>query len=164
LPTLEIRPARAAFAQQAAEDWRIFLAHCGRELCPGGKLVVLTMAVDEAGNFGYRALLEAMYAALVNMVEEGFVHAEEARRMVIPTVGRSRSDLVARFTESGCFGGLSIEELSPDYTRTAACPYFSFTTSLISIVLLSMREWVSIFRDNTQKKSLTSSVSVLPIW
>jgi hypothetical protein len=78
-----------------------------------------------------------MYAALVNMVEEGFVHAEEARRMVIPTAGRSRSDLVARFTESGCFGGLSIEELSPDCTRTAACPHFSFTTTLISIFLLS---------------------------
>jgi hypothetical protein len=32
---------------------------------------VLTMALDESGNFGYRPLLEAMYSALLDMVEEG---------------------------------------------------------------------------------------------
>jgi hypothetical protein len=40
--------AREAFARQAADDWRSFLAHRGRELHPGGRLVVLTMALDEA--------------------------------------------------------------------------------------------------------------------
>ncbi|MBV9298079.1 MAG: SAM-dependent methyltransferase [Verrucomicrobia bacterium] len=103
--------ARAAFARQAAEDWRTFLVHRGCELRPGGKLVVLTMAVDEAGNFGYRPLLEAMYAALLDMVKEGFLRAEEARRMVIPTVGRSRSDFVEPFADSGSFNGLSIEQM-----------------------------------------------------
>ena len=103
--------AQAAFARQAAEDWRSFLAHRGRELRAGGRLVVLTMAVDDAGNFGYRPLLEAMYAALMGLVEEGVVRAEEARRMVIPTVARSRADLVAPFVEDGCFAGLSIEQL-----------------------------------------------------
>ena len=86
-------------------------AEIGRELRPGGRLVVLTMALDEAGNFGYRPLLEAIYAALVEMVEEGVVRAEEARRMVIPTVRRSRADLVAPFEEGGCFAGLSIEQV-----------------------------------------------------
>jgi hypothetical protein len=103
--------ARAAFAGQAGEDWRTFLAQRGRELRPGGRLVVLTMAVDEAGNFGYRPLLEAMYAGLQKMVEEGFVRPEEVLRMAIPTVGRSRADLVAPFAENGCFAGLSIEHL-----------------------------------------------------
>ena len=73
--------------------------------------MVLMMAVDEAGNFGYRPLLEAMYAALTEMVKEGFVRPEEVRRMVIPTVGRSRADLVAPFAENGCFADLSIEQL-----------------------------------------------------
>jgi hypothetical protein len=31
--------------------------------------------------------------------------------MVIPTVARSRADLVAPFVEDGCFAGLSIEQL-----------------------------------------------------
>ena len=102
---------RAAFARQAAEDWRTFLAHRGRELRPGGRLVVLTMAVDEAGRFGYQPLLEAMYAALVDLVETGLVRAEEARRMAIPTVGRSRADLMAPFGEGdGRFAGLSVEQ------------------------------------------------------
>ena len=72
---------------------------------------MLTMAVDEAGNFGYQPLLEAMYAALLDMVEKGFIRAEEAGRMAIPTVGRSRADLVVPFAEDGCFAGLSIEQL-----------------------------------------------------
>jgi hypothetical protein len=103
--------AQAAFARQAAEDWRSFLAHRGRELRAGGRLVVLTMAVDDAGNFGYRPLLEAMYTALMRLVAEGVVRAEEARRMVIPTVARSRADLVAPFVEDACFADLSIEQL-----------------------------------------------------
>ena len=72
---------------------------------------MLTMCVDEAGNFGYRPLLEAMYAALLNLVENGLFHVEEARRMAIPTVGRSHEDLRAPFAESGCFSGLSIEQM-----------------------------------------------------
>jgi hypothetical protein len=103
--------ARAAFSQKAAEDWRKFLIHRGQELRVGGRLVIVTMAVDQDGNFGYRSLLEAMYATLVDMVEKGFVETEEVRRMVIPTVGRSQADLAAPFAESGSFAGLSIERM-----------------------------------------------------
>ena len=103
--------ARSAFGVQAAEDWRSFLAFRGRELRPGGYLVVLTMALDEAGNFGYRPALEAMYGALIDMVEDGFIRAEEAERMAIPTVGRSRKDLLEPFGKDGCFAGLSVEQL-----------------------------------------------------
>jgi hypothetical protein len=103
--------ARAAFARQAADDWQTFLIQRARELRPGGRLVVLTMAVDVTGNFGYQPLLEAIYAALIDMVKEGFVRSEEARRMVIPTVGRSRADLVAPFADKGFFAGLSIEQV-----------------------------------------------------
>jgi hypothetical protein len=103
--------ARVAYAEQAAEDWRNFLSRRERELCPGGRLVVMTMALDEAGDFGYRPALEAMYAALLEMVEEGFVGAEEAGRMAIPTVGRSRADLLAPFTPDGHFADLSIEQI-----------------------------------------------------
>jgi hypothetical protein len=101
--------ARAAYTRQAAEDWQTFLAHRGRELRPGGRLVVLTMAVDDDGDFGYRPALDAMYGALVGLVDEGYVGAEEARRMAIPTVGRSRADLMAPFSGNGRFAELSIE-------------------------------------------------------
>jgi hypothetical protein len=105
------RAARAAFAQQAAEDWRSFLTHRGRELRPGGRLVVLTMALDANGDFGYEPVLDAMYSGVLKMVENGFVHPEEAKRMVIPTVGRSQADLLEPFGENGSFAGLSIDRL-----------------------------------------------------
>jgi hypothetical protein len=101
--------ACAAYTRQATEDWRTFLTHRGRELRPGGRLVVLTMAASDDGDFGYRPVLEAMYGALIGLVDEGYVGSEEARRMAIPTVGRSHADLIEPFGENGFFAELSIE-------------------------------------------------------
>ena len=101
--------AREAYARQAAEDWRDFLMHRAAELVPGGRLVVLTMALDAAGDFGYRPVLEAMYAALGDLVAEGVVTRAEAAAMAIPTVGRSRDDLLAPFITGGGFRGLRVE-------------------------------------------------------
>ena len=61
-------PARDAFSRQAAEDWPQFLTHRERELCPGGKLTVITMAVDENGDFGAAPASRcstALYSALL---------------------------------------------------------------------------------------------------
>jgi hypothetical protein len=102
---------REAFARQAAEDWRAFLAARGREMCPGARLVVLTMAVDEARDFGYRPLLHAMYAGLEDLMAERFITADELHRMAIPTVGRSHDDLAAPFVNAGSFAGLSPSHL-----------------------------------------------------
>jgi len=101
---------RDAFARQAAEDWRLFLIQRSRELCHGGRLVVLTMAIDDAGRFGYQPLLDAMYASLTEMARDGFISREELRRMAIPTVGRSRAELSAPFV-GGRFSNLSITHL-----------------------------------------------------
>lgn len=103
--------AKAAFARQAAEDWRTFLAHRASELCPGGRLVILTMALTEEGDFGYRAVLEAMNDSLRELVEVGEVRPEERARMAIPTVGRSRAELLAPFEPHGGYRGLSVERI-----------------------------------------------------
>jgi hypothetical protein len=104
-------PTRAAFSKQAAEDWHQFLTHRERELTPGARLAVMTMAVDANGEFGYRPLLNAMYSSLVNLVDSGFLSGEEMRRMVIPTVGRSRADFLAPFGADSRCGLLRLEEL-----------------------------------------------------
>jgi hypothetical protein len=103
--------ARAAFARQADADWRTFLGHRAREMRVGARLVVLTMARDDAGDFGYGPVLQAVYAELMAMVEDGLLRADEAHRMVIPTVGRTRAELAAPFGEENRFAGLSIEHL-----------------------------------------------------
>jgi SAM dependent carboxyl methyltransferase len=102
---------RAAYARQSAEDWGNFLISRGRELRQGGKLVLLMMAVNDQGDFGYRAVLAAMYAALGGLVDEGIISPTEMRRMAIPTLGRSRADLVAPFTDDGRFADLTIEHV-----------------------------------------------------
>jgi hypothetical protein len=100
--------AHTAYAAQAAADWRAFLSHRAAELAAGGRLVVLTMALDDAGDFGYRPLLAAMYAALGDLVAAGAVRAGEAAEMAIPTVGRSLADLLSPF-QGGVFHGLRVE-------------------------------------------------------
>lgn len=102
---------REAFSRQAAADWRNFLVARGSELCPGGRLVVLTMALDGDGDFGYQPLVKAIYAALLDMVSQGFFREEEMRRMAIPTVGRSSADFLAPFEAEERFAGLCVEEI-----------------------------------------------------
>ncbi|MBO0678335.1 SAM-dependent methyltransferase [Mycolicibacterium sp. S2-37] len=102
---------RTAYARQAALDWHEFVAFRGRELCPGGRLVVMTMAVGEDGDFGFAPLLTAMVDALEELVGAGELRDEEMQRMTVPTVARSAADFRAPFAPSGRFEGLEIEHL-----------------------------------------------------
>ncbi|KUI38335.1 SAM-dependent methyltransferase [Mycobacterium sp. GA-2829] len=102
---------RAAYARQAAHDWHEFIAFRGRELCPGGRLVVLTMGIGEDGEYGYRPLLAAMTDALAELAGSGLIREDEVRRMTIPTVSRRAADFVAPFAPSGRFERLEIEHL-----------------------------------------------------
>src|SRR5262245_26144858 len=106
-----VASARAAYARQGAEDWQTFLTLRGRELRPGGRLVILLMALDEDGDFGFGPVMDHLQAALTEFVAAGFVAPAERARMVIPTVGRSRSDLLAPFAASGRFAGLEMVQL-----------------------------------------------------
>ncbi|MGE2833583.1 SAM-dependent methyltransferase [Mycobacterium sp. SMC-4] len=102
---------RAAYAKQAARDWHEFIAFRGRELCPGGRLVVMTMAIGEDGEFGFRPLLSAMVDALDELAGTGLIHAREVTQMCIPTFARRAADFAAPFAPSGRFEGLEIEHL-----------------------------------------------------
>lgn len=103
--------AREAYSRQSAEDWRAFLSARERELSPGGRLVIIAMGIDSDGRFGYQALVDGMYAALTEMVESGFLRAQELRRMNILTVARSREDILAPFDAALRFGSLRLEEV-----------------------------------------------------
>lgn len=102
--------ARQAYDLQAAADWELFLTHRARELRSGGRLVVLTMGKTDDGHFGYEPVVGSIYAALLGLVEQGAVSREEAGRMAIPTVGRTRAELAAPFAD-GDFEGLVLEHL-----------------------------------------------------
>jgi hypothetical protein len=102
---------KAAYAKQAAHDWHEFVAFRGRELCPGGRLVVLTMAIGDDGEYGYRPLFKGMLAELEDLMAQGLVTADEVRRMCIPTVSRRASDFLLPFAPKGRFEQLEIEHL-----------------------------------------------------
>ena len=102
---------RAKYAKQAAHDWQEFIAFRGRELRPGGRLVVMTMAVDDDGEFGYRPMLAALLDALDELRGAGLVTAEEIHRMCVPVVGRKKADFFAPFAPSGRFEQLEIDHL-----------------------------------------------------
>lgn len=102
---------RAAYAAQAARDWHEFVAFRGRELCPGGQLVVTTMGVDEDGQLGFGPLVDAMMATLTELVGTGFLTAAEHARMSVPIVGRTAKDFESPFAPSGTFEKLSITHM-----------------------------------------------------
>ena len=103
--------ARKAYTRQAAEDWHEFVAFRGRELAPGGRLVVLTVGHEPDGGSGFRAAFDAIVTTLPALVDDGHITAGEARRMSIPSVGRDEKAFRAPFAPSGRFEGLSIEHL-----------------------------------------------------
>jgi hypothetical protein len=105
------RAARAAHADQAALDWHNFVAFRGRELAAQGRLVVLTLAADDDGDIGFATLLDAIAGALRDRARDGLLGRDELRRMAIPTVGRSETELRAPFAPSGRIEGLTIEQL-----------------------------------------------------
>jgi hypothetical protein len=102
---------RAAYARQAAHDWHEFVAFRGRELAPGGQLVVTTMGVDEDGQLGFGPLVDAMMDALTELVGTGVLTAEEHGRMSVPIVGRNTKDFESPFAPSGTFEKLSITHM-----------------------------------------------------
>lgn len=102
---------KAAYARQAAQDWHEFVAFRGRELCPGGRLVVLTMAIADDGDFGYGAVVDAVVAALDTLRADGFVGDEEVRRVTVPMVGRSAKDFLVPFAPRGRFEDLTVEHV-----------------------------------------------------
>lgn len=102
---------RAAAERQAAADWHEFIAFRARELVPEGRLMVLTLGRDDAGEIGLRPLIDTTREVLLDLRAGALITEDELRAMVIPMAGRSEKDLVSPFAPKGRFEGLSVEHL-----------------------------------------------------
>jgi hypothetical protein len=107
----EIGHIRDAYARQSAEDWRQFLTYRGEELRAGGRLVVSHMAISDDGTHAWEPMIRQLHAQRNAMLANGMISVDEDARMVVPTLGRSRNDLLAPFDADGRFAGLVVEYL-----------------------------------------------------
>ena len=117
----------AAFAAQAASDWRCILLHRARELVPGGRLVLVNFCRDERGrylgNTGGVNMFDTLARIWRELVADGIVSAEELARMTLPQYYNSVDELVAPFEdETGAIraSGLELERIE---TATVRCPF-----------------------------------------
>jgi hypothetical protein len=99
----------AAFALQAAEDWRLFLSLRARELRTGGRLVVVLPGLSDEGVTGFEPLFNSANEVLGEMVDERVVGADERKRMVLGAYPRRRAQLLEPFAREGQFQSLSVE-------------------------------------------------------
>jgi SAM dependent carboxyl methyltransferase len=101
--------SRASFATQAANDWRAFLQLRALELRPGGRLVVVLPAHDENGVSGFETLMDHANEVLADLVEDGWILAEERARMALGAYPRRECELLAPFVPDGQFHQLVVE-------------------------------------------------------
>lgn len=76
--------------EQARQDWETWVACRSRELRPGGQVVMVNSAADDAGLSGAEPLMEAVQETLREVLP-----ADEVARMVIPTYYRTRAEWLA---------------------------------------------------------------------
>src|SRR5215469_3472722 len=100
---------RAEFDRQGVKDWEAFLSLRAKELCPGGRLVVVIPALADDGSSGFTHVIDEANAALAEMVADGTITAEERSRMRVGNYPRRKRDLLAPFAVNGGFQQLAVE-------------------------------------------------------
>src|SRR5215472_15946612 len=100
---------RAEFDSQGVKDWEAFFSLRAKELCPGGRLVVVLPALADDGTSGFTHVVDEANAALEEMVADGAITAEERSRMAVGAYPRRKRDLLAPFATSGEFQQLTVE-------------------------------------------------------
>lgn len=106
-PRQTVPEVRAAFAAQAAADWRAFLAARARELKPGGALVVVQPSLPDAEPTTFPVLMPWVEAELDAMALGGVLTPEERGRMTILVFERTAAEARLPFAD-GVFAGLTL--------------------------------------------------------
>jgi hypothetical protein len=101
--------ARAAFARQAADDWKLFLSLRAAELRDGGRLVVVLPGLNDAGVTGFEPLFDCANTVLEKLAHEHVITVDERKQMVLGAYPRRRAQLFEPFNADGQFQSLSVE-------------------------------------------------------
>ncbi|MEM6292392.1 MAG: SAM-dependent methyltransferase [Myxococcota bacterium] len=124
---VEDAAVRARFANASMRDWTAVLEHRARELRPGGSLVTVNLARDEAGLYlGHNGRDENMHEVLrglwYGLADEGAITAEEREQATFQNFYKSQEEFTAplRAGTSVHALGLRLVEMR---TVTVGCPY-----------------------------------------
>lgn len=88
-------PLRALWREQAAVDYKNFLQARYKELVPGGMLVLSNLFMDDDGYYTTKELGDVMDGVISEMLEDGVLDQEAARRFSHPTYFRTREEYIA---------------------------------------------------------------------
>ncbi len=117
----------AAFRRQAASDWRTILLHRAAELKPGGRLILINFARDEAGrylgNTGGVNMFDTFNAIWLDFVDQGRITRAEYENMTLPQYYNTVEEFSAPLVDpdDAVFrAGLRLEHID---TRIVKCPF-----------------------------------------
>jgi hypothetical protein len=113
----EDQAAIMAVREQAAQDWRDFIAARAEELRVGAKLFCLFAGADDDRRT-WAWLFGELWGAAVDMSEAGLLSEHELMRMTLPLAARTLDDIKAPFSGQGAFCGMAVEHadvvITPD--------------------------------------------------
>jgi hypothetical protein len=137
----ESETARDAVIQQAARDWRDFIAARSLELRPGARLLCL-FAADQPNRQTWDWVFGELWRAVVDMNRAGLLDERELLRMTLPTHARTLEDIKAPFSQDGTFRGMAIEHAEVTSTPDPFWPEYEKTGDAENLG----RAWAGIWR------------------
>lgn len=118
---------QTAFRAVALDDWSTILAHRGRELAVGGRLVMANFCIDHdghhLGNTGGHSLFDTYNRLWQGLADDGIITGDEYRATAFQQFYKSIDDTLAPFEDADGVArraGLRIETAEP---RTVECPF-----------------------------------------
>ena len=122
----ESETARDAVVQQAARDWRDFIAARSSELRPGARLLCL-FGADQPDRPTWDWPFGELWGAVVDMNRAGLLDERELLRMTLPLFSRTLEDIKAPFSQDGTFRGMAIEHAEVTSTPDPFWPEYEKT-------------------------------------
>ena len=101
---------RLVWEESSKRDWETLLALRAREVVPGGFLVFHIQSSSSCGGLG-EACAATMQQAKLEMIADGEISVEQARKMVVPEYLKSPTEILASVTSGANRLLWSVEEL-----------------------------------------------------
>ncbi|XDZ71537.1 SAM-dependent methyltransferase [Alphaproteobacteria bacterium LSUCC0744] len=119
--------SRAAYAQQAAQDWEHILLARAAELIVGGRFICLNFGIDEQGrylgNTGGQHMFDHFHKYWLALFEDGSITADEYKRASFAQYYRTMDEFCAPFYDPDSAVRKAGLKLKSCHSKLTKCPY-----------------------------------------